>query len=107
VIVNPDKPAEENLPRRQPPQQAKSGLAGGPGHGDTEKTQANAGLEKPVLKTVSAKTAAASTKPAIAKQTTKPVIKKAASKPVAKKATKKPVHRGDAEAQRKQIAAKK
>ncbi len=71
VIVNPDKPAEtaeKPLPRMNAD---------------------NADQKKPVLKTVSAKTAAASTKPAIAKQTTKPaakpVVKKATSKPVAKK----------------------
>jgi cell division protein FtsQ len=42
VIVNPDKPAESNPPRR---------------HGDTEKTGANVPAAKPVLKPVSAKVA--------------------------------------------------
>jgi cell division protein FtsQ len=40
VIVNPDKPAEANPPRR---------------HGDTEKTGANVPAAKPVLKSVSVK----------------------------------------------------
>jgi cell division protein FtsQ len=66
VIVNPDKPAESNPPRRQTPQQAKSGLAGGPGHGDTEKTGANVPAVKPVFKPVSAKVA--KPKPAKAKK---------------------------------------
>jgi cell division protein FtsQ len=43
VIVNPDKPAETNPPRR---------------HGDTEKTGAASASAKPVLKPVSAKAAA-------------------------------------------------
>jgi cell division protein FtsQ len=55
VIVNPDKPADANPPRRQPPQQAKIGLAGGPGHGDTEKTRAAGASAKPAWKPVSAK----------------------------------------------------
>jgi cell division protein FtsQ len=42
VIVNPDKPAETNPPRR---------------HGDTEKTGVSVASAKPVLKPVSAKTA--------------------------------------------------
>jgi cell division protein FtsQ len=42
VIVNPDKPAEANPPRR---------------HGDTEKTGANVPAAKPVLKPVSVKVA--------------------------------------------------
>jgi hypothetical protein len=96
VIVNPDKPAEENPPRRQPPQQAKSGLAGGPGHGDTEKTQANAGSEKPVLKTVSAKAVSPKT---VAKPAAKPVSKKTVAKSASKKA---PV-----KATNKKVAAKK
>jgi cell division protein FtsQ len=70
VIVNPDKPAAENLPRR---------------HGDTEKTGAGESA-KPVLKTVSQKTVTASTKPVIAKTAVKP-----AAKPVAKKTTSKTV----------------
>jgi cell division protein FtsQ len=57
VIVNPDKVADANPPRRQPPQQAKIGLAGGPGHGDTEKTGAAGASAKPAFKAVSAKTA--------------------------------------------------
>ncbi|HEY2393460.1 MAG TPA: FtsQ-type POTRA domain-containing protein [Candidatus Angelobacter sp.] len=70
VIVNPDKPTEANLPRR---------------HGDTEKTGAGES-NKPVLKTVSAKTVVASTKPVVAKTAVKP-----AAKPVAKKTTSKTV----------------
>ncbi|HEV7551535.1 MAG TPA: FtsQ-type POTRA domain-containing protein [Candidatus Angelobacter sp.] len=57
VIVNPDKVADANPPRRQPPQQAKIGLAGGPGHGDTGKTGAAGASAKPVFKPVSAKAA--------------------------------------------------
>ena len=75
VIVNPDK---EKTPEKPSPLMNAD----------------NADQKKPVLKTVSAKPAAASTKPAIAKQTTKPaakpVIKKATSKPVAKKTAAKP-----------------
>jgi len=74
VIVNPDK---EKTPEKPSPLMNAD----------------NADQKKPVLKTVSAKTAA-STKPAIAKQTTKPaakpVIKKAPGKPVAKKTAAKP-----------------
>jgi cell division protein FtsQ len=76
VIVNPDKPTAENLPRR---------------HGDTEKTGAGES-NKPVLKTVSAKTVAASTKPVVAKTaaaSTKPVVAKTAVKPAAKPVAKK------------------
>jgi cell division protein FtsQ len=51
VIVNPDKPAEANPPRR---------------HGDTEKTGANVPAVKPVLRPVSAKVA--KPKPAKAKK---------------------------------------
>jgi cell division protein FtsQ len=83
VIVNPDKPAEANLPRR---------------HGDTEKTQASGASAKPVLKTVSQKTVAVGTKPVIAKTATKPAVKKAVAKPavkkpVAKAVSKKPVQK--------------
>ena len=66
VVVNPDKTAESTPPRSHPPQQAKIGLAGGPGHGDTEKTGANVPAVKPVFKPVSAK--AAKPKPAKAKK---------------------------------------
>jgi hypothetical protein len=55
VIVNPDKPADANPPRKQPPHQAKIGLAGGPGHGDTEKTDAAGASAKPAWKPVSRK----------------------------------------------------
>jgi cell division protein FtsQ len=89
VIVNPDK---EKTPEKLSPQI------------NADKND----QKKPVLKTVSQKTVAAGTKPVIAKTATKPAVKKAAVKPVAKKpVAKKPVHRGDAETQRKQIAAKK
>jgi cell division protein FtsQ len=74
VIVNPDK---EKTPEKPSPLMNAN----------------NADQKKPVLKTVSAKTATASTKPAIAKQTTKPVIKKATSKPVAKKTAAKPANK--------------
>jgi cell division protein FtsQ len=78
VIVNPDK---EKTPEKPSPLMNAD----------------KADQKKPVLKTVSAKTAAASTKPAIAKQTTKPaakpVIKKATSKPVAKKTAAKPANK--------------
>jgi cell division protein FtsQ len=46
VVVNPDKTASENPPRR---------------HGDTEKTGANVSSVKPVLKPVSAKAAKSKT----------------------------------------------
>jgi cell division protein FtsQ len=105
VIVNPDKPAEANLPRR---------------HGDTEKDLGknsplintdNTDRKKPVLKPVSTKPVAASAKPVIAKTAVKPAAKPMAKKTAnksstTKKVVKKPVHRGDAEAQRKQIAKK-
>jgi cell division protein FtsQ len=87
VIVNPDRPVEAaGKPKtfetqRNPPQQAKPGLAGGPGHGGSGGKVVG----------VSAKPVA---KPAV-KQ--KPVVKS-----VSHKVTKKPVHRGDAEARRKQ-----
>jgi cell division protein FtsQ len=78
VIVNPDKPTaqEKPLPRMNAD---------------------NADQKKPVLKQVSQKTVAASTKPAIAK-TAKPVVKKtvgkpAVKKPVAKAVSKKPVQK--------------
>ena len=58
VVVNPDKTASEKpSPRRQPPQQAKTGLAGGPAHGDTEQTAASAPSVKPVFKPVAVKAA--------------------------------------------------
>lgn len=69
VVVNPDKTSEANPPRRQPPQQAKTGLAGDPGHGDTEKAGTARASAKPVLKPVSAKAA----KPANHKVVKKPV----------------------------------
>ncbi len=70
VIVNPDKPAatEKALPRMNAD---------------------NADQKKPVLKAVSAKTAPASTKPAIAKQTTKPAVKPLSKKPPVKAVSKK------------------
>ncbi len=78
VIVNPDK---EKTPEKPSPLMNAD----------------NADRKKPVLKTVSAKTAAASTKPAIEKQITKPaakpVIKKATGKPVAKKTAAKPANK--------------
>ena len=70
VIVNPDK---EKTPEKPSPLMNAD----------------NADRKKPVLKTVSAKTAAASTKPAIAKQTTKPAVKPAGKKPAVKAASKK------------------
>jgi len=58
VVVNPDKTTSEKpSPRRQPPQQAKTGLAGGSAHGDTEKTAASAPSVKPVFKPVAVKAA--------------------------------------------------
>ncbi len=39
----------ENPPRRHPPQQAKTGLAGGPGHGDTEKNNSDREALEPQL----------------------------------------------------------
>jgi cell division protein FtsQ len=59
VVVNPDKTTSEKpSPRRQPPQQAKTGLAGGPAHADTEKTAASAPSVKPVFKPVAVKAVA-------------------------------------------------
>jgi cell division protein FtsQ len=100
VIVNPDKPAAENSPRR---------------HGDTEKTGASGESAKPVLKTVSQKTVAASTKPAVGKTaaatvkaTVAKTITKPAVKPVTKKATAKTVAKKTAgkSASKKAVAKK-
>ena len=70
VIVNPDK---EKTPEKPSPLMNAD----------------NADQKKPALKTVSAKTVSASTKPAIAKQTTKPAVKPVSKKPVVKAAGKK------------------